>query len=153
VVIVAVRVNTEFGFFITRLISSIIGPLRMGTRPILLRRDYVQSTKPNIFATITTDILLLLIMLLGLFRMGCDGVGMSGLARFLWKQVTLCCSLAWYSRSVDRLTVHQGVFWLLIAIVAEVPPVVKPPEFFLITFYCFSPLVSIKGAHYLGYER
>ncbi|KAH9958808.1 hypothetical protein BC827DRAFT_539492 [Russula dissimulans] len=94
---------TAFGLWLANLALLIQGPLRMGTRPILLRRDYVQSTKPNIFATITTDILLLLIMLLGLFRMGCDGVGMSGLARFLWK---------------------QGVFWLLIAIVAEVPPVV-----------------------------
>jgi len=63
----------------------------------------ILSAKPNILATIATDILLLVIMLLGLSRLGYDVVGISGLARFLWK---------------------QGVIWLLITIVAEVPPVV-----------------------------
>jgi len=50
-----------------------------------------------------TDIVLLVTMLVGLLRVRSSGVGTFGLTKLLWK---------------------QGVIWLLIAIAAEVPPVV-----------------------------
>jgi len=62
-----------------------------------------EKNKPSIIATLITDIILLLIVLIGLLRLLRDCGGSFALGRLLWK---------------------QGVIWLLIATVAEVPPMV-----------------------------
>jgi hypothetical protein len=46
-----------------------------------------ESNKPNIIVTLITDIILLLIMLIGLLRLRHYGVGTFGLGQLLWKQV------------------------------------------------------------------
>jgi len=61
------------------------------------------SSKPSLIAIPVTDISLLLIMLVGLFRLRRDGMGIIGLAQVLWR---------------------QGIIWLLLAMIAEVPPMV-----------------------------
>jgi len=61
-----------------------------------------EDNKLNTLATFTTDIVLLLIMLVGLIRLRRHGGGRFGLGIVLWK---------------------QGVTWLLIATAVEVPPV------------------------------
>ncbi|KAH9990083.1 hypothetical protein BJV77DRAFT_633989 [Russula vinacea] len=68
----------------------------------------VSSTKPAIIGSLFSDIVLLLIMLIGLLRMRHearkgDGLGSFPLVRTLWK---------------------QGLIWLLVATVAEVPSAV-----------------------------
>jgi len=63
----------------------------------------LESTKPSIFASLSTDIFLLLIMLVGLFNQDLVSGNAFGLGRTLWK---------------------QGLVWLLIATAAEVPPTV-----------------------------
>jgi len=45
------------------------------------------SSKLNLIAIPVTDISLLLIMLVGLFRLRGEGMGMAGLGRLLWRQV------------------------------------------------------------------
>ncbi|KAF8481575.1 hypothetical protein DFH94DRAFT_400751 [Russula ochroleuca] len=62
-----------------------------------------ESNKPNIIVTLITDIILLLIMLVGLLRLRRYGDGTFGLARLLWK---------------------QGIIWLFLATFAEVTPAV-----------------------------
>ena len=47
------------------------------------------STIPNLIAIPVSDISLLLIMLVGLFRLRGDGIGIVGMARVLWRQVIL----------------------------------------------------------------
>ena len=49
----------------------------------------ITSSKANFIAIPVTDISLLLIMLVGLFRLRSDGIGIVGLARVLWRQVIL----------------------------------------------------------------
>ncbi|KAH9992062.1 hypothetical protein BJV77DRAFT_1004422 [Russula vinacea] len=61
-----------------------------------------EANKPNIIVTLITDFVLLLVMLIGLFRL-LRGSGSFALGYLLWK---------------------QGVIWLLIATIAEVPPTV-----------------------------
>jgi len=63
----------------------------------------LETTKASIFGSFTTDILLLLIMLVGLFHQDLVGSNTFGLGRTLWK---------------------QGLIWLVIATAAEVPPTV-----------------------------
>ncbi|KAI0295185.1 hypothetical protein BC826DRAFT_1185426 [Russula brevipes] len=60
-----------------------------------------EINSPNLIVTLVTDVSLLLMMLVGLLRIR-DG-STFGLTHFLWK---------------------QGLMWLLLAVVAEVPPVV-----------------------------
>ena len=45
------------------------------------------STKLNMITTLITDIALLLIMLIGLLRLGFNEPGVYGLGRLMWKQV------------------------------------------------------------------
>jgi len=61
------------------------------------------SIKPQIVVHAIIDIVLLLIALVGLLRLRRDGGGKIGVGLFLWK---------------------QGILWLLIALLAEVPPAV-----------------------------
>jgi hypothetical protein len=65
--------------------------------------DIRYSTKLNTITTLVTDIALLLIMLIGLLRLGFHEPGVYGLGRLLWR---------------------QGIVWLFIATIAEIPPVV-----------------------------
>ncbi|KAH9954843.1 hypothetical protein BC827DRAFT_1240399 [Russula dissimulans] len=62
-----------------------------------------ERSKPNIIVTLITDVVLLVIMLIGLIRFRQCGGGTFGLGRLLWK---------------------QGVIWLFLASIAEVPPTV-----------------------------
>jgi len=61
------------------------------------------STKPNLISILTTDIVLLLTMLIGLLRLGFHESGVRGLGKLMWK---------------------QGLIWLFLATIAGVPPVV-----------------------------
>jgi len=63
----------------------------------------IESNQLNMIAMAVTDIALLLVMLVGLFRLRYYGNDMFGLTQFLWK---------------------QGIIWLLLALAAEIPPVV-----------------------------
>ncbi|KAH9964958.1 hypothetical protein BC827DRAFT_902809 [Russula dissimulans] len=70
------------------------------------RECLVQSVKSfqlSLIVALITNIVLLLTVIVGLLRLGCSVGGSFGLQRFLW---------------------NQGIVWLLLAIVAEVPPVV-----------------------------
>jgi len=62
-----------------------------------------ESSKPTLIVMLVTDVTLLLIMLIGLLRLRHHLSSMFGLTRLLWR---------------------QGLIWLLIATVVEVPPVV-----------------------------
>jgi len=63
----------------------------------------LKSTLINLISVPFTDIALLLIMLIGVFRLRGHGSSMFGMTKVLWT---------------------QGVFWLLLAIAAEIPAVV-----------------------------
>ncbi|KAI0281966.1 hypothetical protein BGY98DRAFT_1094577 [Russula aff. rugulosa BPL654] len=63
----------------------------------------LEITKASVFGSLTTDILLLLIMLVGLFKQDLVRGNAFGLGRTLWK---------------------QGLIWLVIATAAEVPPTI-----------------------------
>jgi len=47
----------------------------------------INSTKLNMITTLITDIALLLIMLIGLLRLGFDGPGVFETGRLMWRQV------------------------------------------------------------------
>jgi hypothetical protein len=84
------------------------------------------SNTAALIAMAVTDIVLLLIMFVGLLRLRAQGGGGStfGLARLLWKQVRRLFSL------IDRGhfglwdIFFQGVIWISLATIAEVPPAV-----------------------------
>ncbi|KAH9984314.1 hypothetical protein BJV74DRAFT_886472 [Russula compacta] len=61
----------------------------------------IDSTKPTTIVILITDIVLLLIMLVGLLRLRRQSGGAFGIASILWK---------------------QGLIWLLLATIVEVPP-------------------------------
>jgi len=67
--------------------------------------SHIENNKATIISMFTTDFILLVIMLVGLFRMGVRRVGTLDLGRLLWK---------------------QGVIWLLLATTIEFLPVVRP---------------------------
>lgn len=46
-----------------------------------------EDNKPNIIVTLVADIVLLLVVLIGLFRLLHDSSGSFNLGRLLWKQV------------------------------------------------------------------
>ena len=50
----------------------------------------LENTLPSTLAILFTDIVLLVTMLIGLFRMRVKGAGELNLAHFLWKQVRSC---------------------------------------------------------------
>ncbi|KAF8496192.1 hypothetical protein F5888DRAFT_1890194 [Russula emetica] len=74
----------------------------------------LESTKPALIGSLITDVVLLLIMLSGVLRLRLEAVGAFDLGHILWK---------------------QGLNWLLLATVAEVPPLF---------------LQSIKGGYWLN---
>ena len=92
------------------------------------------SSKPQMVVRVIIDIVLLLIALVGLLRLRRDGGGKIGvgLGLFLWKQVgfhfpSIQTSLP---PPVDTFSVLQGTLWLLIALLAEVPPAVSSASSF-----------------------
>ena len=91
--------------------------------------------------------MLLLVMLTGLLRMRRETSGGSSLWRFLWRQVRLCLfsPAVILLDSIMRISVHQGLIWLLLATTAEVPTVVCLVIFWIIPFRS-SPF-HISGAY------
>ena len=49
--------------------------------------DNISGTRLNMIATLITDIVLLLLMLIGLFRLGFSERDALGLGRLMWRQV------------------------------------------------------------------
>ena len=76
-----------------------------------------------------TDFVLLFTILIGLLRLRQHGVGTRGLGLLLWKQVGCFLVSSWFSPSANVISVRQGLIWLLIATVAEIPAVVRPTGF------------------------
>ena len=95
-----------------------------------------EDNKLNIIVTFITDIILLLIVLVGLIRLRYHGGGTLGLGRLLWKQVAFrgFPSMG-YRRPTDVSSVSKGVIWLLLAVAADVPPTVGPALF--LSDHCF----------------
>jgi hypothetical protein len=87
----------------------------------------LETSKANIIVTLATDIILLLIMLIGLLRLRVQGAGMFGLWRLLWRQVGSL--LAMVPRICQSNVCPKGIIWLLIATAAEVPPTVRLDRF------------------------
>jgi hypothetical protein len=77
----------------------------------------MERDKTALIIMLTTDLALVFIMFLGLFRLRGRGGGMFGLGRLLWKQVRWCLWWSWFrvSQSLNGVPVHKGVFWLLFA--------------------------------------
>src|SRR5260221_2098184 len=83
----------------------------------------LNSINLSAIAVFAADIILLLIMLSGLYRLRRRGVYLMGLGRLLWNQV------GWerFYRTLD-LRVYflcKGVVWLLLAVTAELSPMVS----------------------------
>jgi hypothetical protein len=88
-----------------------------------------EKDKPSIIATLITDIVLLLIVLIGLLPLLYDSGGSFALGRLLWKQVGSGRSRFAVSQFTYLFPLPKGVIWLLIATVVEVPPTVCPTSF------------------------
>ena len=82
---------------------------------------------------VVTDIVLLLIMLVGLLRLRRHGGGTFGVTHLLWKQVWWQLSPQVLS-SIDTYSFHKGICWLLLATAAGVPPAVSPTFFSPVSF-------------------
>ena len=88
------------------------------------------DNKSNIIAIFITDIILLLMVLVGLIRLRYHGGGTLGLGRLLWKQVafrgfpSMVCH-----EPTDVSSVPKGVIGLLLAVAAGAPPTVGPALF------------------------
>jgi hypothetical protein len=93
-----------------------------------------EKNKPSIIATLITDIILLLIVLIGLLRLLRDCGGSFALGRLLWKQVGSGRSHFSVCQFTYLFPLPKGVIWLLIATVAEVPPMVCPASFLVRIF-------------------
>ncbi|KAH9977430.1 hypothetical protein BJV74DRAFT_154989 [Russula compacta] len=95
------------GLWITNILFLIQGVIRFRAEQVsngvgceVVQIDGIQLST---IVALVTDVVLLLIMLFGVFRLRRDGCGTMALGRLLW---------------------NQGVIWLLLATVAEVTPVV-----------------------------
>jgi hypothetical protein len=109
-----------------------------------------QGNEPNVISTLVTDIVLLLIMLIGLYRLQCHGGGTFRLGRLLWKQVKLYLAMVLVlSLFTYVFSVPKGVIWLLVAAIAEIPPVVSLRIFFYVSFT--SPLLA-SGIYLFEYK-
>ena len=76
-----------------------------------------------------TDIVLLLIMLVGLLRLRHGGCGTFGLAQFLWKQVWRNFSPIVVIWLIDMFSFRKGVIWISLATAVEIPPAVSLANF------------------------
>lgn len=102
-----VVVAISLGVWVTNIAFLIQGIARLRSTWVPAQERCVlhdtESNKPNIIATLITDIILSFIMLIGLLRLRRYGFGTFGMGQLLWK---------------------QGIIWLFIATFAEVTPVV-----------------------------
>lgn len=125
--------------------------MRFGWDPVL--KDCValnsETNKPSIIVTLITDIVLLLIVLIGLLRLLHDSGGSFALGRLLWKQVGLGRILFSESQFIYLFPLPKGVIYLLIATVAEVTPTVCPASFLV----CHFSHVNVAGIHHVESER
>jgi len=100
-------VATATTLWVTNIVIMIQGIVRLRSNwsATLLGCDIFNSgnSKLNIISCVVTDLVLLLAVLVGLFRLRSYCSGTFHMGRFLWK---------------------QGVLWLLLATLAEVPPAV-----------------------------
>jgi hypothetical protein len=94
-----------------------------------------EKHKPSIISTLITDIVLLLIVLIGLLPLLHDRGGSFALGRLLWKQVRSGRSRFTVSQFTYLFPLPKGVIWLLIATVVEVPPTVCPVSLLACFFY------------------
>ncbi len=83
----------------------------------------LDSIRLSTIALLAADIVLILIMFVGLYRVRRRGGGLMGLGRLLWNQV------GWerFYRILD-LPVYflcKGVVWVLLVVTAELPPTVS----------------------------
>ena len=96
-----------------------------------------EDSKLNIIVIFITDIILLLMVLVGLIRLRYHGGGTLGLGRLLWKQVafrgfpSIVCH-----KPTDVPSAPKGVMWLLLAVAAGAPPTVCPALF--LAYHCFA---------------
>ena len=98
-----------------------------------------------------TDFILLLITLVGLFRLRREGGGWLGLGWLLWKQVRGQHLLQIVvPRSANVIFVQQGVIWILVATIADLFPVVCPTCLF--SRLC-SPPLNVLGVSLSESER
>jgi len=83
----------------------------------------LNSIKLSAIAVFAADIILLLIMLSGLYRLRRGGGYLMGLGRLLWNQVgweRFYCTL-----DLRVYFLCKGVVWLLLAVTAELSPMVS----------------------------
>lgn len=104
------------------------------------------SGKFNVVATLSTDVFMLFMALCGLFRMRLDG-GLSGLARFLWRQVGLSSLSLDVFRDACLLMrcLLQGIIRIAICVLALLPASVRF-RFFLVSHFCSSQF-HVAGFH------
>jgi len=96
-----------------------------------------------------TDVSLLLVMLVGLFRLRRRG-STFGLAQVLWRQVGLRFYPCFFFRSIDMFSFCKGVLWIFLATVAEVPPAVSPANSSFLSFLLIFRYVL--GVHPFKFE-
>jgi hypothetical protein len=107
-----------------------------------------ESNKPNIIVTLITDIMLLLIMLVGLLRLRRYGVGTFGLGQLLWKQVGFSVrAVALHSLMHTRF---QGCYFTLHCYLRR--GYASGMSRFCSTSSIFS-LQYVTGVYFLGSER
>lgn len=63
----------------------------------------IEQSRLTVFVTIVTDLVLLLIMLVGSLRLRHDGGGTSGLTGLLWRQVGMAAVVALVGHGVHNL--------------------------------------------------
>ena len=88
----------------------------------------LESIRLSTIVALVTDIILLSIMLIGLFRMRRHGGGALALGRLLWSQVGHCSNASRQlpcSRLIENISIHKGVIWLVVSVVAELTPTVS----------------------------
>ena len=76
-----------------------------------------------------TDIVLLLIMLVGLLRLHQGSCGTFGLTQFLWKQVCQNFSRIATFWLISFLSFRKGLIWIALATAVEIPPAVSLANF------------------------
>src|SRR5260221_12489877 len=103
--------------------SLSLSQIRSVQAPVLLTCivTNIEDSKLGLLVTIVTDIVLLLIMVVGLLYLHRYGDGKFGLAGLLRKQVR-CWWFLLVICTPNVLIFLKGVFWLLLAIVTEIPP-------------------------------
>jgi hypothetical protein len=85
----------------------------------------IQTTKVTMIVAFVSDILLLIIMLIGLFRDDYHRSDAFGWGRLLWKQVRCGESSLAVVLSLNNFFVREGVVWLSLATVAGILPTVS----------------------------